>query len=167
MAHQSSIIRLLHGVQRVAFVALAGVVFYAAGILANYRIQVMSLNQIVGDVLTSQVRYVDQGRFSGYRPLVEYRYTVGGVEYRNDVFHLAGWNDVGNRKWAETTAQKFEAGSQCTVYYDAHAPQASCLTNQIRSGIKDGVAICFFVVFGSWCALIGLRGPKPGSASVG
>ena len=46
-------IQLLHSVQRVGFVALAGVCYYAVGMLATHCLRIMSLNDVVGDVLAS------------------------------------------------------------------------------------------------------------------
>ncbi|GAG30579.1 unnamed protein product, partial [marine sediment metagenome] len=79
-----------------------------------------------GTVTSARVE-VDRGEDdTTYTPVIEYRYSVGGVEYRGDR-HSYGMMGSSDCHWAEGVVAAYRRPGPITVYYDPAAPAEAVL----------------------------------------
>lgn len=79
-----------------------------------------------GTVLAKRLDSIVLGRIDLHKPVIEYTYEVGGVQYRNDVFNIVD-ND-GTASWAREILGNYRVGAPCAVYYDSSHPRDSALS---------------------------------------
>ncbi|MDZ7688759.1 MAG: DUF3592 domain-containing protein [Halobacteriales archaeon] len=60
-----------------------------------------------------------------YYPVIQYRYTVDGEEYRNSNYKAGSGRRVDSQFWAEDIVEEYEEGETITVYYTPSEPSNS------------------------------------------
>ena len=139
--------------QRICYSMLGIASLVVAAYMAIECLRIARYHSTEGIILASGIELYDTPRQPLSRPAVEFSYSVGGVNYTNDVYSALHANNVGKKSRAEAIARDFPVGKKCTVYFDAQQPQTSCLSNQFGWG-RVAAAI-FFAVFGSWSLWVG------------
>ena len=81
-------------------------------------------------------------RYTVYRPLVTYRYTVNGQTYTQRNLDVNGSSEYRKQSSAEAILEKYPVGQEVTVYYDPDNPRDALL----EPGEDRGSVLLFFVV---------------------
>lgn len=94
-----------------------------------------------GVVVSSSVKV---GAQRSSRPIIEYRYHVGGQELTGSRYAISSFDAAGTQPWAEGVVRSFPAGAACTVYYDPNDPHDSVLVRSVAAG----TALVWLLAFG-------------------
>lgn len=94
-------------------------------------------------------REVDSSRSATYEAIVEYTYTVQGVEYHgNRLGFTGGGTTSGLRSDAEKTLIPYPVGATAAVFYDPYNPSESVLQRKIQNQTAFLVMIVIFLLLG-------------------
>jgi len=106
-----------------------------------------------GTVLAAHVQTLRVG--TAYRPVVHYRYVVGGLEYTGRTYTvLPMGSGRGTKEWAERVICDYPLGGLCAVHYDPEDPADSVLRwKPDLDLVLDNIA---FLLMG--CAAVSLPG---------
>lgn len=82
---------------------------------------------VSAQVLKHYVSDGDGGRWTQYRPQINYKYHAGGAERQSDKIGLIGIRNLVTRAECEAWLENYVAGSVVTVWYDPANPSDSAL----------------------------------------
>lgn len=111
------------------FLVPAVIVAIPAVIMAHKVLEVRRWRRVPGVVLSTHlVGMSSKGSTArSYRPVVQYRYTVEGTEYRGDVY-THGMHSGGHKPWAQRIIDRYPAGQAITVLHHPTQPERACIT---------------------------------------
>ncbi len=67
---------------------------------------------------------------TNYKPVVEYKYAVGGREYRSDRYEFMAMSSSSGQGSAERVVAKCPAGAKITAYYDPAHPESAVMVRE-------------------------------------
>jgi len=102
-----------------------------------------------GTVTSARVEVDRDEDGTTYTPVIEYRYSVGGVEYRGDR-HSYGMMGSSDRDWAEGVVATYRTPGPITVYYDPDAPAEAVLV------LATDLVLYFLILFLQPFVVVGL-----------
>lgn len=106
---------------------LVGLYFNAAAVKGSFFPPMFS--RIEGRIENKELRFVNRNKRMGhYCGFVSYSYSVGNSTYQNDLIDFVGHQPCAeDEDVAASLIEKYEIGSNVTVYYDAKSPRFSVL----------------------------------------
>ncbi len=116
------------GATLIMFIMGTGLVAYCRVMLARVR-RSQRWHPTTGTIERSEVVKTASRGSSGtiYKAAIEYRYAVGGRDFRSDTVCVGGTLDSSMRKRAEARCAKYPQGVSVPVYYDPSSPGNACL----------------------------------------
>ncbi len=111
----------------VAFVFLIGLGTIVMLIVAWWpAASTLGYRRTHGIVLAAQVQALQVGK--AYRPVIQYRYVVGGVQHLGTTYTVLPLGSAqGAKEWAESVIRNHVPGGTCAVHYDPQDPANSVL----------------------------------------
>ena len=85
--------------------------------------------------------------FTEYKINIDYRYSVDGKDFKGTQFYPLIPNVFSDKKYANELMDKYQNGSEISVYYNPKKPGNSCLiTSKDVSPLKYVIMIAIFLV---------------------
>jgi len=119
----------------------------------------LGFKSVQGTVVSTKLQRVGHG----YQPIIEYSYSVQGVNYRNNLFSYAN-NHGYTEERALAILDAYRAGTPCTVFYDPSNPQTSALSVAMDAAgiwiVILGMIIGLLCVASGTLAVCGITSPN-------
>jgi hypothetical protein len=112
--------------KRTIAVLVGSAMLAIAAFMTIQSVRAVWFRPVRGTVIAKRLQSNVVGRINLHRPIVEYSYVVGGVQYQNDAFTLL--DDDGTEQWATLILEEYTVGTPCTVYYSPLNPKTSVLS---------------------------------------
>jgi hypothetical protein len=92
--------------------------------------------KVEGLMLESAVAAVRDGGRQRYRPVVRYRYEVGGERYEGNLIQWSAVVEFRKYSRARAMLDKYRSGSPVAVHYDPERPAIAVLQPDSTSGVR-------------------------------
>lgn len=124
-------------------VALLCAVFVGVGIgaLATEAVRLLTWRPVAATVLATDIRLEHGSKHPTYRPVVVYRYDVGGRDYQAD--RVTPVTYASSYGWAETVIRRYAPGQTVTAYIDPANPGAAYLTHVFDMRLLSVIGVPF------------------------
>jgi hypothetical protein len=123
----------------VAVLVLLGLLFaLGAAVEAHKALRARNFRSVRGVVAASRV----ERQWRSYRPIVEYRYVVGGQQYDAATYDPSDTD--GTDVWATKIVGRYPRGVACTVYFNPQQPDDAVLCQWPTARALTVIVICGF-----------------------